>query len=210
MITAPRRVLVVEDDSSQQVMYQRALRSMEFESVCVDTAEAAHLALAKGLFAIVILDLQLRGELSLDLFEEIRDKHPAVSVVIATGHGTFEFARRSIHMDVVDFLSKPIPLSELETALDRAWSRHVLVQTPVAKLLPPRVKGQPAGATEGRTADRSDQLASRESLSIDAMERELILEALRRSDDNRKLAAEMLGISERKLYYRLTQYRASS
>jgi transcriptional regulator with PAS, ATPase and Fis domain len=39
------------------------------------------------------------------------------------------------------------------------------------------------------------------------MERELIMEALRRASDNRKLAAEMLGISERTLYYRLTRYR---
>lgn len=205
MTTAPRRVPVVEDESSQQLMYQRALRLMEFEAVCVGTPEAAHEALKRAPFAIVILDLQLHGELSLDLFEQIRERYSAVSVVIATGHGSYELARRSIQMDVVDFLAKPIPLSELEKALDRAWSRHVLVQTPVARLLPPSIPGVPEHDADGLAAS----LAVRPDLSLEAMERDLIMEALRRSDDNRKLAAEMLGISERKLYYRLTQYRAT-
>jgi DNA-binding NtrC family response regulator len=206
MTIAPRRVLVVEDDSAQQLMYQRALRGMDFEAVCVDMPDAAHAALRATPFAIVVLDLQLRGELSLDLFEEIRERHPQVSVVIATGHGSFEFARRSIHMDVVDFLTKPIPLSELETALDRAWSRHVLVQTPVARLLPPR-SPNPAADSDEQARQVAAFLHTRQDLRIDVIERELIMEALRRSYDNRKLAAEMLGISERKLYYRLAQQR---
>lgn len=208
MTTAPRRVLVVEDDSSQQLMYQRALRTMDFETVAASTAPEALRALANGRFAIVILDLNLSGELSLDLFEDIRERYPAISVVIATGHGTFEFARRSIHRDVVDFLTKPIPLSDLERALDRAWSRHVLVQTPVSKLLLPRVSND---ATEETTLDEESPLwlTTRKSLNIDVLERELIMEALRRSGDNRKMAADMLGMSERKLYYRLTQYRVS-
>ena len=209
MITAPRRVLVVEDDSSQQLMYQRALRSMDFESVSATTADAARRELSKGHFAIVILDLQLGAELSLELFEEIRERYPAVSVVIVTGYGTFEFARKSIHMDVVDFLAKPVPLSELEVALDRAWSRHVFVQSPVAKLFPhsPKSRGEGAGSVSAPAG--VPDVTARADLSIDAIERELIIEALRRSGDNRKVAAEMLGMSERKLYYRLTQYRLS-
>jgi len=208
MTVAPRRVLIVEDDSSQQLMYQRALRTMDFETVAASSAPEALRALAKDKFAIVILDLNLSGELSLDLFEEIRERYPAISVVIATGHGTFEFARRSIHRDVVDFLTKPIPLSDLERALDRAWSRHVLVQTPVSKLLLPRIASD---ASEEPTPDDtpSQWLTTRKSLNIDVLERELIMEALRRSGDNRKMAADMLGMSERKLYYRLTQYRVS-
>lgn len=202
MMRAPRRVLVVEDESSQRVMYSRALRLMDFESVCVDTGEAAHRELLERQYAVVILDLQLYGELSLDLFEEIRERHPAVSVIIATGHGSFELARRSIQRDVVDFLCKPVPLGDLERALDRAWRRHVLVQTPVAELMPPADSG--AGATN---AEAQAPLGERSDLSLAAMERDLIMEALRRSNDNRKMAADLLGISERKLYYRLTEYR---
>lgn len=198
--SAPRRVLVVEDEHAQQLMYKRALMSMDFEPVPALTVQDARRELAARDYAIVILDLRLGGELSLEFFEEIRERFPAVSVVIATGHGTFDLARRSIHRDVVDFLAKPIPLSELETAMDRAWSRHVFVQSPVSKLFPPKARAKAPG---------SPDVSAWPSLSIDAVERELVEEALRRSGDNRKAAAQMLGISERKLYYRLMQYRSS-
>lgn len=205
MSIAPRRVLVVEDDSAQQLMYRKALQTMDFESQGATTPREALAMLAAQGFAIVILDLRLGHELSLDLFEEIRERYPAVSVVIATGNGSFDFARRSINRDVVDFLTKPIPLAALEHALDRAWSRHVLVQTPVARLRPIN-----SPAADARHPEGTDEwLTKRPSLNIDELERELIIEALRRSADNRKLAAEMLGMSERKLYYRLTQYRVS-
>jgi DNA-binding NtrC family response regulator len=208
MTAAPRRVLVVEDESSQQLMYRRALGSMGFEAVCVGSPEAALAALAKQSFAIILLDLQLHGEPSLDLFEAMRDRWPSVSVVIATGYGSYELVRRAIQRDVVDFLAKPVPLGELETALDRAWSRHVLVQTPVELLLPPEPATPDAGeATEPDEGEEGVPIARRSDLSIERMERELIMEALRRASDNRKLAAEMLGISERTLYYRLTRYR---
>lgn len=201
-MTSPRRVLVVEDESAQRVMYSKALAHMDFEPVCVGSMEAAKSALAAKPFAIALLDLNLGVSHGMDLFEDIRDRFPAVSVVIATGYGTFDIARKSIQMDVIDFLTKPVSLSELETALDRAWSRHVLVQTPVAELLPPRISAPALAETE-----ESDALTARDDLSLEAMERDMIMEALRRSEDNRKKAAEMLGISERKLYYRLTQYR---
>ncbi|MBL9149024.1 MAG: response regulator [Phycisphaerae bacterium] len=205
----PRRVLVVEDESSQQLMYSRAIAQLGFEVVCVDHADAARAALAREAFAIVLLDLKLHGELSLDLFEEIRERHPAVSVVIATGHGTYELARRSIQKDVVDFLAKPIPLHDLAAAIDKAWSRHVLVQTPVARLLPPTPSGTTGDPRSDAFADERDAaIAAREDLRLENVERELIMEALRRSNDNRKVAADLLGISERTLYYRLTQYRA--
>ncbi len=197
-----RSVLVVEDESAQRLMYSRALEQMEYEPVCVGTGDEARAALAAGPFAIALLDLNLSGEHGMDLFEEFRERFPAVSVVIATGYGTFDLAKQAIRMDAVDFLSKPVGLADLESALDRAWSRHVLVQTPVAQLLPPITDDE-----EGVFEKPDPAIAMRTSLNIELMERDLIMEALHRSEDNRKAAARMLGISERKLYYKLTQYR---
>jgi len=204
MTRAPRRVLVVEDESAQRLMYARALDQMGYESVCVGTINEARSALGSSPVAVALLDLNLSGEHGLELFEHIRERRPAVSVVIATGYGTFELAKRAIRMDAVDFLSKPVGLAELESAIGRAWDRHVLVQTPVARLLPPAIDGEPESAGAG---EPDPAIVRRKSLNIELIERELIMEALRRSADNRKAAAQMLGISERKLYYRLTQYR---
>jgi DNA-binding NtrC family response regulator len=197
-MTPPRRVLVVEDESAQRLMYARALSTFGYEVVEADNGAEALLELDAGSIGVVLLDLNLAGEHGLDLFEQIRERHPVVSVVIATGYGTLGLASQAIRMDVVDFLSKPVSIAELESAMERAWSRHQFVQTPVAELPPPETEG-----------DREiDSLVSRSAtLKLEAIERAVIIEALRRCNDSRKAAAGMLGISERTLYYRLSQYR---
>jgi DNA-binding NtrC family response regulator len=192
----PRRVLVVEDESSQRVMYARALRSFGYQPECVASGTEAMAALGRERAGVVVLDLHLGQEHGLDVFESIRDRHPAVSVVIVTGHGSFEAVRRAIRLDVVDFMSKPVALAELEQAVARAWARHELVETPIADL-----------ESTGGAASVGDLVARAEDLNLEDIEQAAIREALRRTNDNRKEAAELLGISERTLYYRLSQYR---
>jgi DNA-binding NtrC family response regulator len=192
----PRRVLVVEDESSQRLMYSRALRSFGYEAECVANGADALNALARSTIGVVVLDLHLGRENGLDVFERIRDRFPATSVVIVTGHGSFDSVRRAIRLDVVDFLTKPIPLEELDQAMRRAWERHELVEMPIAELEP----SSPAPGVDELVARASD-------LNLESIEQAAIREALRRAGDNRKEAADLLGISERTLYYRLSQYR---
>ncbi len=191
-----RRVLVVEDESSQRLMYGRALTTFGYEAACVANGADALAELARSTIGVVVLDLHLGREDGLDVFERIRDRFPATSVVIVTGHGSFDSVRRAIRLDVVDFLTKPVPLAELEQALRRAWERHELVETPIADL-------EPSHATPGV----GELVARAADLNLESIEQAAIREALRRAGDNRKEAADMLGISERTLYYRLSQYR---
>jgi DNA-binding NtrC family response regulator len=189
-----RRVLVIEDESAQRLMYEKALTRMGFGVTLAGTIAQARQALTEQAFAVVLLDLNLGGESGMDYFEELREAYPATSVVIATGYGTLDAASRAIRMDVVDFLSKPVSLDELERGIERAWSRCQQVQAPVSTVEPVPMD------------DDARAIASRRNLNIELAERDLILEALRRCDDNRKTAARMLGISERTLYYRLSQF----
>lgn len=193
---SPRRVLVVEDESSQRLMYARALRSFGYEPECVSSGAEAIAALARAGVGVVILDLKLGGEHGLDVFESIRERFPSVSVMVVTGHGSLDAVRRAIRLDVVDFMSKPVALAELEEAVARAWARHELVETPIAELEPPEGHASIGELVEG-AAD----------LNLEGIEQAAIREALRRANDNRKEAAHLLGISERTLYYRLSQYR---
>lgn len=188
------RVLVVEDESAQRAMYEKAIARLGYSVSAVRNGEDAWQALEQSDVAIVLLDLNLGGESGMDLFERVRETHPAVSVVIATGFGTFEIAQRAIGMDVVDFLSKPVSLDDLESALARAWQRSVTVRLPASQL------------PHSDAHSKSDFLGLR-SLRLEDVERGLVIEALRRSEDNRGDAAKLLGISERKLYYILSRMR---
>jgi DNA-binding NtrC family response regulator len=201
MNAAEKGVPVVEDEASQRLMYRKALSTFGFEVECAETGRAALALLARSRIGAVILDLHLGGERGMDVFASIRERHPAVSVVIATGHGSVEAMKRAIRLEVVDFLTKPVLLAELESAIARAWARHELVETAIDDLEDPAPHGP------GRQADISDFVHRTNDLNLASIEQAAIREALRRCDNNRKLAAEMLGLSERTLYYRLSQCR---
>jgi DNA-binding NtrC family response regulator len=120
-----RRVLVVEDDRRVREMLLDAVADMGFDVSAAPSAEAALKAIAQDEPDIAILDINLPVMSGMDLFEQVRQRWPAVQVIILSGYGDLESARRAIRLDVVDFLSKPCALGELEQAIQRARSRRV-------------------------------------------------------------------------------------
>ncbi len=62
---------------------------------------------------------------------------------------------------------------------------------------------------EDQTEDISHE-TEEETLSLDAIEKEMILKALKKHHNKRKYAAQDLGISERTLYRKLKQYDLES
>lgn len=120
-------------------------------------------------------------------------------MVILTGFGTLEAAQRAIQLGVVEFLTKPASLGDLEKALHRAWrslSANAPDNIPGERPIP---ADKPADAGTAPAAGRLQDL-----------EREWILAALERHGGNREAAAAQLGISVRKLYYRLCDYQGSA
>lgn len=183
-----RSVLVVDDENRLRDMLLRSTQEMGFRSVGARSAEQALRVLEQEPIDILLLDLNLPGQDGMQFLEQVQNREPRPQVIILTGFGTLEAARRAIRMDVVDFLTKPCPLDELEMALARASGR--LQREPT-----------PAAPTEAQVNPRA---------TLDELERAHILAALDRHDGNRAAAAAELGISERTLYYRLAQYGTQS
>src|SRR5947209_7225156 len=120
-----RRVLLVEDEPRLREMLLRAILEMGFEAIGTGTGEMALRVLEKQTFDTIIIDLNLPGMGGMDLLERVHERWPALQAVILTGFGDLEAAKKAIHLDVVDFLTKPCSLSELETALGRASARRL-------------------------------------------------------------------------------------
>ena len=201
---ASRRVLVVEDERRMREMLERALASMEFRPTLAGTAEDGLSKLAEAGaagFGIVIADLNLPGMSGLDFCARVRAASPLTQIVILTGYGDLGAARRAIRLDVVDFLTKPTSLGDLEAALARALRRrHELTTAAAPGHVPPDLSDEEdPSAADGGTAGRGPA-------SLRQREREMIYAALARHDGNRAAAAQELGISVRTLYYRLREY----
>jgi DNA-binding NtrC family response regulator len=184
------RVLVVDDEGRLRDVLTRAIGSWGFPVAGARSGEEAMRLMQASKFDIFILDLNLPGVSGIELFEKLRATSSEQQVIVLTGFGNLEAARASIRLDVVDFLEKPCPLGELETALHRATQRLV---RPMPQALDP-----------AEPEDKSDDGPVQ---TLEDVEREHIISALRRNDGNRTATALELGISRRTLQYKLSEYQ---
>jgi DNA-binding NtrC family response regulator len=119
-----RDVLVVEDDPRVRKMLEGAMREMNFAATLALTAEAALKLTAEREFDILILDLNLPGMSGIEFLEKVRQRQSDIQAIILTGFGDLEVAKKAIHLDVVEFLTKPCTLGTLEVAMARALKRR--------------------------------------------------------------------------------------
>jgi DNA-binding NtrC family response regulator len=191
--TRPRRVLIVEDEARLRELLLDVIPDLGFPASAARSAEEARKLMEAEPHDIMLLDLQLPMMDGMDFFEEVRTRWPDTQVIVLTGFGDMESARKAIHLDVVDFLSKPFHLNTIEVALDRARRRG---HSRIAATSQPQVAEKDAPAV-GEYYD----------VTLAQSEKRQILAALERNNGNRTAAAAELGISRRTLHYRLNQYR---
>jgi DNA-binding NtrC family response regulator len=166
-------------------LLERSLANWGFESAVARSGEEAIRVSASDPPDIVLLDLNLPGIDGMELLARLREKTPGIQAIVLTGFASVEAARQAVHMDVVEFLTKPCHLGELEKAIDRAMRR-------LAPLYPAASAGGPSANVEGMT--------------LHEVERQHILATLDRHNGNRTATAAELGISRRTLYYKLEEY----
>lgn len=193
-----REVLIVEDEVRLREMLCRAVKEMGFVATGAPTAESALRLVESQSFGIAVLDLNLPGIGGMELLQKLRAQFPDLQVIILTGFGDLEAAKHAIHFEVVDFLTKPCALGTLEVALDRA-RRRALKSSSVDVTDPgePELQFSPAPAPA----------PAQDSMSLEELEQKHILTVLAKNGGNRTQTAAQLGISLRKLYYRLEQYQ---
>jgi two-component system response regulator RegA len=194
-------VLIVEDEPRLRELLLRAVTSWGFAATGARSAEEALRLMQGEPRRIVIMDLNLPGEMNgIDGLEAMHERWPKTVAIILTGFGDLEAAKKAIHLDVVDFLTKPCHLGDLEVAMDRARRR---IAPPVKPTIAPiemmdsEEEKAPVAAPPSEDAPRT----------LEELEREHILAALGRHDGNRAATAAELGISLRTLYYRLGEYQ---
>lgn len=190
------QVLVVEDEPRMRDLLTRAISSWGHAASAAATGEEALRIMESRPRQIVILDLNLPAMSGMECFEQIRNRWPQTQVIILTGFGDLESARKAIHLDVVEFLTKPAHLGQLEQAIDRAQRRLEAFKEPPKVLIeqapPPPPPPPPPDPSTAST--------------LEEIERQHILSTLARHHGNRAATAAELGISLRTLYYRLSEY----
>lgn len=72
---------------------------------------------------IIILDLKMPGMNGIETLAEIRKYDENVPVIILTGYGDMETARKAMHYGAIEFISKPFEIIEIEEAVKNGIKR---------------------------------------------------------------------------------------
>ena len=123
------KVLIVDDDKAfLQILAER----MQNRGMEVSTAESAAEALKmleKESYDAVLLDLMMPEMGGIEALQIMRKKQPEIQVIFVTGHPSVSKGVEAIKLGAMDFIPKPVDMSELTEKIQHAKaSRMILVE----------------------------------------------------------------------------------
>ena len=77
-------------------------------------------ALARGTFDLILSDLNMPGNLKLELLQEGRRQWPEIPLIIVTGAPSLPTAIESVRLGIADYLLKPVKYDDLLSSVRRA------------------------------------------------------------------------------------------
>ncbi len=117
MIQRQRTILVVDDEASQRELLGGFVESLGF---CADEASSAEEALAairRAMPEMVLLDVRLPGMNGIDALTEMRKLNADLPVLLITAYADLRQAVAAMKGGADDYLSKPVDLDELRSAI---------------------------------------------------------------------------------------------
>lgn len=125
-----KETILVVDDAPD--MLQLLERSLEPELQCeVKTARSGVEALSlleQEPADLALIDMKMPGMSGMELLEELRRRHPWLTVVMMTAHGCIELAVEAIKSGAYDFITKPFDHDALVLNLRKALERSRLLR----------------------------------------------------------------------------------
>ena len=194
------RILVVEDQPALRKILRAAVESCGYQA---DETTNRHDGLAMLLgdpdIGIVVLDLDLEQGTTdfpegFAFLAAISDHNPLVKVITTSAANLSDIAQKAIELNAFDFLPKPVDISQMRYALDRAslyYETHRRLRE--ESKVPIQV-----------VADASRQTAVRE-VQFNAT-RQLLQTILTETNHNVSQAARRLNMTREHLYYYLKRH----
>src|SRR5437667_9766162 len=135
------RILIVDDDPGQRSLLDSFLQSQGFDTMVVDSGEAALAALRDQNISMMISDVRMPGISGLETLRQARQQHAVLPVLLVTAFAEVREAVGAMRDGALNYLSKPIDLDELLASVRQAtgMSRSAPVMLIQDKPLPAHV-----------------------------------------------------------------------
>lgn len=113
----PQPILIVEDEHALGTALGFAVRRIGHLPTLVATGADALETVRRSPPALVVLDIGLPDMSGLDVVRQLRERHPALPVIMITAHGTLEHAISARQKGATEYLVKPLDLRQFEQTM---------------------------------------------------------------------------------------------
>ena len=120
----PARILIADDDPVFGEAISAYLEHIGHRTAWVADAEGVISALREHRYDILITDVTMPGNESMQLLAALRSAPYPVPVIVVTGTPSLATAVASLRQDAVDYLTKPLDYRALGAAVSRAIERR--------------------------------------------------------------------------------------
>lgn len=124
MPESPPRILIADDEPLFLRTTGQLLRKAGYDCVCVADATAALEALNAAPFDLVLSDLNMPGNLQLELLQAQRSSWPETPLIVVTGMPSLPSAIESVRLGIADYLLKPVRFDDLLHSVRRALAHR--------------------------------------------------------------------------------------
>jgi DNA-binding NtrC family response regulator len=125
-MTAPIRILVVDDEFSVRDSLQAWFRDSGYETEVASSGKEALAKMGRQRFDIFLLDIKMAGMDGLELQETIKEHQENPIIIFMTAYASVDTAVRALKQGAFDYVTKPIDPEELERLVRNAAERRLL------------------------------------------------------------------------------------
>ena len=115
-----RKVLIIDDEKPTLAMFELFLEAYGFEVLTAEKGEEGIEVFKAEHPSIVFTDIKMPGIDGFEVLKRIKALSPGAVVIVITGHGDKELAKRALDLEATDFIHKPVQKEALDAALEKA------------------------------------------------------------------------------------------
>lgn len=120
----PISVLVVDDEEPIRNALKKFLSQQGYDVVTASSGDEALRVLQRQKISVLLLDVRMPGRSGIDLVPQVLELEPSLAVLMLTAVNDATTAALCMQRGAMDYLTKPIDLSDLARAILRAIRRR--------------------------------------------------------------------------------------
>jgi DNA-binding NtrC family response regulator len=117
-------ILIVDDDASTCRSLSLILNKKGYETGTARTGQEALERVQERFFNVVLLDMKLPDTEGVELIVPLKRMHPDMIILVITGYASLEWVVRSSLEGALAYISKPLSMSSVLTAVRDALEKQ--------------------------------------------------------------------------------------